>query len=442
MRRITGGDEDEGCGRAAARPYIGRHFIARPCRRKASALRLRNRISVVCIGIAFAAIRAGAATLPGFSVQQVAVTSGFCSALALDSHGILYYTTTSGDLFRVDSLGASTKVAHVATEFVGNSGLLGMALADDATAVVHYTTPGPTAEVISKIDLASGKERVLARIWDDAEMAGRAVPSEHHGGTPAVGDNGSVWVGIGDFGTFLIASQPQWVAGKILRIDPNGDVTQIASGFRNPFGIAWDPAGGRLIVADNGDVADDEINVVTAAGGFYGWPFTMGTETPYPGAIPPIYVFPKVVAPTGMTRLSGQNPILRSGYLLGGFVSKALHYIPDIDARPLPDPIALVSRETGPIIDVAEGPGGAIFFATGSAIYRLNVPARGDCNGDGLVNVADLAALDAEIARGEHSVFTSTASWGCDVNGDGVISAADRDALLAMLHLRTLAVRK
>ncbi len=413
-----------------------------PTRFGSRKLRLRSRIFVVSFGIALAAICAGAATLPGFRVQQVAVTSGFCSSLALDSHGILYYTTTSGDLFRVDELGASTKIAHVPTEFVGNAGLLGMALLDDATAVVHYTTPGPTAEVISKIDLASGAESVLAQIWDDADLAGRVVPSEHHGGPPAVGDNGSVWVGIGDFGTFNIAAMPQWVAGKILRIDPNGDVTRIASGFRNPFGIAWDPAGQRLIVADNGDVADDEINIVTAAGGFYGWPFTMGEGSPYPGAIPPIYVFPQIVAPTGLTRLSGQNPILRSGYLSGGFVSKSIDYIPDIDARPLPDPIALVSRETGPIVDVAEGADGAIFFATGSAIYRLNVPARGDCNGDSLVNVADLAALDAELARGEHSVFTSTASWGCDVNGDGVISAADRDALLAMLHLRARAARK
>lgn len=407
----------------------------------------------------FVAARINAATLPGFGVRQIAITSGFCSSLALDSRGILYYTTTSGDLFRVDDNGASAKVAHVDTQFIGNSGLLGLALLDDATAVVHYTTPGPTAEVISRIDLGSGVETVVAQIFDDASGPGRSVPSEHHGGIPVVGDNGSVYVGIGDFGAFLIAAKPEWIAGKILRIDPDGAVTKIASGFRNPFGMAWDPAGRRLIVADNGDVADDEINIVTEAGGFFGWPYTMGTEPPYPGAVPPIYTFPEVVAPTGMARLSGHNPILRSGYLLGGFVSKAIHYIPDIDARPrrrptggsppaqvtapatLPDPIALISHETGPLIDVAEGPSGEILFATASAIYRLTVPVRGDCNGDGLVNFADVAALDAELAGGDHSIFATKASWGCDVNGDGMISAADREALMMMLHSRRRAAR-
>jgi glucose/arabinose dehydrogenase len=390
--------------------------------------------------VVFAA-RIEAATLPGFGVQQIAITSGFCSSLAVDSRGILYYTTTSGDLFHVDDNGASAKVAHVATQFIGNAGLLGMALLDDATAIVHYTTPGPAAEVISRIDLGSGAETVVARIFDDPEVPGRIVPSEHHGGQPVAGDNGSVYVGIGDFGTFLIAARPEWIAGKILRIGPNGNVTQLASGFRNPFGMAWDPAGRRLVVADNGDVADDEINIVTQAGGFFGWPYTMGTEAPYPGAVPPIYTFTDVVAPTGMTRLSGRNPILRSGYLLGAFVAKSVYFIPDIDARPLPDPIALVSSETGPVIGVAESPAGGIFFATGSAIYRLTVPARGDCNGDGLVNFADLAALDAELAGGDHPVFASKASWGCDVDGDGVISASDRVALLAMLHPRRRGAR-
>ena len=38
----------------------------------------------------------------------------------------------------------STVVAMVATDAVGNSGLLGMALVDDHTAVVHYTRPTQT----------------------------------------------------------------------------------------------------------------------------------------------------------------------------------------------------------------------------------------------------------------------------------------------------------
>lgn len=389
--------------------------------------------------IVFAAAAHGA-ILPGFSVQQIATTTGFCSSLAIDSRGVVYYTTTTGDLFRLGTDGASTKVAHVPTQFIGNSGLLGMTLLDDSTAVVHYTTPGPTAEVVSRIDLNSGTESVIATIPDDAEVPGRLVPSEHHGGEPVAGDDGAIYVGIGDFGTFLIAAKSNWNAGKILRIAPDGTVSQMASGFRNPFGMAWDPVAKRLIVADNGDIADDEIDIVAATGGFYGWPYTMGTQAAYPGAVPPLYVFPKIVAPTGMVRVRGSAPYLQTGYLLGAFVSKAVYYIPDIDARPLPDPIALVNGETGPVVDVTEGPD-EVLFATGTAVYRLNFPQRGDCNGDGLVNFADLTALDAELASGTHPVYAAKTSWGCDANGDGVISSDDRDALLGIVFPKRRAAR-
>src|SRR5438309_1495893 len=82
-----------------------------------------------------------ASTLPGFTVEHVArVPAGFVSSIVFDSQDTLYYTTTAGDIARVHD-GRSTVIAHVATAAAGNSGLLGMALRDDNTAIVHYTTP-------------------------------------------------------------------------------------------------------------------------------------------------------------------------------------------------------------------------------------------------------------------------------------------------------------
>src|SRR5581483_7002201 len=136
----------------------------------------------------------------------------------------------------------------------------------------------------------------------------------------------------------------------------------------------WDAERQRLIASDNGDLADDEINIIHD-GDFCGWPYTMGHEPAIAGAVAPVYTFPVIVAPTGMIALSGRNPVLRSGYLLASFVTRALYLIPDIDARPLPDPIPLIQGETGAIIDVAEEPDGDIDFVTGNAVYRLVVPA-------------------------------------------------------------------
>src|SRR5216117_3312311 len=105
------------------------------------------RVSFTVVFFLASALRA--AVLPGFRVESLGATAGFASSLAIDSRGTIYYTTTAGDLCRFAN-GQSTVVSHVRTTAVGDSGLLGMALRDDNTAIVHYTTTGQTADVISR----------------------------------------------------------------------------------------------------------------------------------------------------------------------------------------------------------------------------------------------------------------------------------------------------
>jgi glucose/arabinose dehydrogenase len=317
---------------------------------------------------------ASAATLPGVRVEQLGAVSGFPSSLAVDSRGNLYYTTTSGTIYRFDrATKQSTAVATVTTVATGDSGLLGMALLDDDTAVVHYTTPGQTADVIAKIDLPTGAETLLHSFTGDIGMPGRETPPEHHGGNPSVAADGSVFVGIGDYGGGLIASLPEWNAGKIWRIYPDGTAIQFARGFRNPFDLAYDAEHQRLFVPDNGAAVDDELNLITD-GANCGWPFSAGDDNVTDGVTPPIYVFPRIVAPTGVVALSGRNPLLRTGYLVSSFVTKAIYWIPDVDARPLPVPVPVIQGETGFVIDVTEGTDGEIYFIAPGGLYHLAVP--------------------------------------------------------------------
>jgi Glucose / Sorbosone dehydrogenase/Dockerin type I domain len=391
---------------------------------------------------------ANASTLPGFRVQLLQGVPEFITSLAVDSRGMLYYSVRSGDLYRFGApetaAGSGTIVAHVPTHGEGNSGLIGLALRDDHTAVVHYTTPNQTYDVVSAIDLTTGAETELHRFICDITPGGeeRGSSTEHHGGNLYAADDGSVFLGIGDYGVGWNAADPAWNAGKIWRILPDGSVVQFARGFRNPFDLAWDPATQRVIITDNGDVADDKIDVI-AEGDDGGWPFTAGSRPAPPGTTPPVYTFPTVVAPTGLARLGGRNPILRSGFLLGSYVAKALFYIPNIYASPLPDPIAVVQNETDPIIDVVEAANGNVYFATFNAIFRLVVPMRGDCNGDGVVDAADLTALAKELADGPHPMTaaqngTFRGSWGCDANGDGMIDSRDIAAVAAMVRGRAV----
>ena len=399
-------------------------------------------MKAVLAGILFVATSAKAGALPGFRVQLLGSTTGFADSIAIDSRNTIYYTTTAGSLFRFSN-GRSQLVTHVNTVATGNSGLLGLALRDDNTAIVHYTTPGQTADVISSIDLTTGAETILHSFVCDKDVPARGSGPEHHGGNPIVAADGSIFVGIGDYGGYFEAPLPEWNGGKVFRLFPDGSVQQFARGFRNPFDLSWDAAQQRLIVPDNGDVTDDEINIVHL-GDFCGWPYTMGNEPPIDGAVAPIYVFKTIVAPTGLIAVNGRNSFFRTGYLLGGFVTKALYYIPDIDVRPLPDPIPVIQGATGSVIDVAQSAKGDIFFVTGSAIYQLVPPLRGDCNGDGRIDGADIAALVQELLDGDpqpaidaqNAAFPG--SWGCDVNGDGVIDSRDLSALLALFRSRAV----
>jgi Glucose / Sorbosone dehydrogenase/Dockerin type I domain len=394
------------------------------------------------------ATAANGSVLPGFRVQLLQGVPGFVTSLAVDSHGTLYYSVKSGEVFRFGvpetAVGKGTVVAHVTTDANGNSGLIGLALRDDNTAIVHYTTPALTYDVVSAIDLTTSTETEIHRFVCDKDVAERGVSSEHHGGNLIIAPDGSIFLGIGDYGGGLLASLPEWNGGKVWRILPDGSVVQFARGFRNPFDLAWDANTQRVILTDNGDVVDDEINVV-AQGDDCGWPFTAGNQPPVAGTIPPVYTFPLVVAPTGLAPLDGSNPILRRGYLLASYVTKALYYIPNVYDHPFPDPVAVIQGETDPLIDVVEAPNGNIYFASGIGIYKLIVPARGDCNGDGVVDAADLAALIRVLADGPRPMTaaqngTYRGSWGCDVNGDGIINGRDL-ALLATM-VRTRAVRR
>ena len=309
---------------------------------------------------------------------------------------------------------------------------------------MHYTTPRQTYDVVSAVDLVTGVEREIHRFATDRDFPERGASTEHHGGNLAVAPEGTIFLAIGDYGIGIIASELDWNGGKVWRIDPDGTAVQYAHGFRNPFDLAWDAAAQRIVLTDNGDTVDDEIDVVTL-GDDCGWPYTAGKQPPVAGARAPVYVFPTVVAPTGLAPLSGRNPILHHGYLLGSYVAKALYYVPDVYAQPVPDPVAVIRGETDPIIDVVEAPNGDIYFATGFGIYKLTVPIRGDCNGDGSINAADIAALATLLADGPRPMTAAqnssvTASWGCDANGDGMI---DRSDLLAVSSLfRSRAVRR
>lgn len=388
-----------------------------------------------------------AETLPGFRVETLAAVPGFVSSVVTDSKGVIYCTTTDGWIHRIDG-GQSVPVAALPTHAGGNAGLLGMDLLDDRTAVVHYTTwegDDILDDVVAAVELATGAVNVLKAFPGDVEFREHGVPDEHHGGNPHVAPDGSIFVGIGEYGFYALAQDPKWNGGKIWRLDRNGNASQFARGMRNPYDLAWDPVLNRLVVSDNGKEGGDEIHVIQE-GDNCGWPESYGNQPPFEGSVPPVYVWPATVAPTGLARLSGANPLLARGYLSGAYVTRALYYFSDVAAKPVAAPIAVISKFPQFILDVTEGPRGEIYLASAmgnsSAIHRLHVPPRGDCNGDGLTDARDIIPIRREIDDGDGPMRINAqngayrGTWGCDVNQDDVIDADDVAALLRIVQSR------
>lgn len=383
--------------------------------------------------------------LPGFRMETLARVPGFVSSVVADSKGTIYCTTTNGWIHRIEGT-QSVPVAALPTRAGGNGGLLGMALIDDATAVVHYTTwlenDHVLEDVLSAVDLATGAERVLAAFPGDAEFPEIGVSDEHHGGNPTVAPDGSIFVGIGDYGVYSPAQDPTENGGKIWRVNPDGSRQQFALGMRNPYDLAWDPVLERVVVADNGDEGGDEIHVIDA-GANCGWPFG--------GGVAPLYVWPETVAPTGLQRLNATVPLLARGYLIGGFVTRGLYYFPEVSASRVADPVVVLKDWPEFVLDVTQARTGEIYIATAmgraSSIHRLHVPARGDCNGDGLTNTLDILPTKKEIEDGDRHLWITAhegshrGSIGCDVNADTYIDQDDLAALSKLVFKRRRAAR-
>lgn len=375
------------------------------------------------------ALGVSAESLPGFRLEQVANTAGFLTSIAFDSEDRLHYTTYDGGVFRLESDGTSTELARVATATEGNAAMLGMAFEPAGTIVVHYVSQDLTADILSRIDLETATETILARL--QCSPGNQQCPTEHHGGNPDVAPDGTIFFGIGDYGLLNIAQRDDVHASKIYRITPSGAIEIYAKGFRNPFDIAWDPEFERIVGADNGAAHNDDEIVFVEQGQNHGWALTSGNRTAVPGMTPPVYVFPDQVAPTGVMLVDAPEGWFREGLLVSSFVTRALYYFPELHEDLVAPPVTLLEDETIPLIDVRQNAAGQIFLGTSMNLYRLVEPRSGDVDGDGLIGPKDIVALELELtADGVGPTVRAQdgahrASWGADVDRNGSIDGAD-----------------
>jgi glucose/arabinose dehydrogenase len=207
----------------------------------------------------------------------------------------------------------------------------------------------------------------------------------HSGGAMAFGPDGKLYITVGDATEHIFAQDPSIVIGKVLRINKDGTIPQdnpyrnspvYTLGHRNMYGIAFDHNGTGL-VAENGDVRYDEINLITK-GGNYGFPTSQPANLPPERAndtsIKPLRSYWDTIAPTQMIYYDGDAvPELKGMFLFGSFTGDIYALKLSEDKKSIVEElkIELSHFPFVPTVGIAQSPDGKIYYG-GYQIYTLD----------------------------------------------------------------------
>ena len=245
----------------------------------------------------------GAATLPpNFARSQVVGGLASPTAMEFAPDGRLFVAEQRGTLRVVKSGGNMAKFLDISgsVNSAGERGLLGIAFdpafSNNSYIYLYYTqkatgtTPvhNRVIRVTARGDRAvAGTKKLILRL-DNLSSA-----TNHNGGAIHFGEDGKLYVAVGDNANSDNAQSLRNLKGKMLRINKDGTVPKYnpfykratgtnraiwALGLRNPFSFAIQPHTGKMFINDVGEQTWEEIDR-GAAGANYGWPRYEGPES-------------------------------------------------------------------------------------------------------------------------------------------------------------------
>lgn len=193
-------------------------------------------------------------------------------------------------------------------QFGGEAGLLGLAFhpqfKQNGFAFVNYTRKNPLTTVVSRFKLMADNPNKLDPTSEKIILEIPQPFTNHNGGSVLFGDDGYLYIGMGDGGSGgdpgNRAQNKGVLLGKLLRLDidvPIDDSTYLipadnplvnnnlgykkeifATGLRNPWKISKDPESSTIWIADVGQSAWEEVDTARN-GANYGWKITEGNAS-------------------------------------------------------------------------------------------------------------------------------------------------------------------
>lgn len=286
-------------------------------------------------------------------------------------------------------------VAMPAVSSTSESGLLGLALhpafADNGMFYIYLTasTAGEDENRVERWVLAADRSTAT---FDRVIVSGIAAAQFHDGGRIRFGPDGMLYVGTGDGRDPDRSQDVDDLAGKLLRVDPEGGVPAdnpfpgkpaYLLGVRNTQGFDWRDDG-TLVVTDHGPSGEyqgreghDEVNVVQA-GDNLGWPTIYACES-NDGMVSPSMTWATALPPGGASffrggAIEGWDGSLMVSSLRGEHLHRVV-FDPD-------NPRRVASNETyltgqyGRLREAVMGPDGFLYVTTS------NCDGRGTCGSD------------------------------------------------------------
>ena len=252
----------------------------------------------------------------GFRIETIATGLSGATAFDIASDGRIFVCEQEGRLRMITKDGLLEQpFVTIPVEMNWERGLIGVTLAPtfprDPHVYVVYVSKEPfTHHRVSRFradgNVAEpGSEQILLK-GDDQSKFGGHVPAGHQGGGIHFGNDGKLYIGIGEQTAKTPSQRFDALQGKILRINADGSIPSDnpfldkttgkyraiwAIGCRNPFTFASRKSTGTIFINDVGGKYE-EINR-GVAGANYGWPKVDHGPTDREGITGPLHIYPE-----------------------------------------------------------------------------------------------------------------------------------------------------
>jgi len=287
-------------------------------------------------------------------------------AVEIAEDGRIFFTERVGRI-RIIENGEliAEPAAYINVEQRNEAGLMGIALHPDFASnhllYVYHTYTNGTG-VFNKVVMLTERDNKIidsTTIIDDIPASDR-----NDGGRIKFGPDGKLYVATGDARQPELAQNANSLAGKILRVNPDGTIPNdnpfpglpiYSYGHRNIQGLAWHQETGELYASEHGETGNDEINLIKP-GKNYGWPVEECDATWFEK---PIFCFNPAIAPGGIAIAQSDALGYRGDILLASLKGMHVRHI-DLETGDSNN----VLTGFGRIRDVVEAPDGSLYVLT------------------------------------------------------------------------------